>query len=796
MYSFQNIPPQKLPWSKKTKEWRKKHVDWADGKTYSNNSLIRNSILHKKVNQDLVEGKLHMEDVSLVLDAENLGGGFIPDSIQHYPIINSKLNILRGEESKRRLEYRATITNPNAISELEKSKKAEAYQKLTALIEQKGLDEEQFNAEVEKLNEYFMYEWQDIREIRANCLLNHYTKELNFKYKINCGFMDAMTFAEELYQCDIVQGEPIFEKLNPKKVRLYKSGYSNRAEDADIIVIEDYWSPGRIIDTYNDVLSDADIKKIDDMPYQTASDEMGNMDERNNFVHTVNGNELSTSSAIVENYALFAGSSASTNYYDNSGNIKVVKVFWKSKRKVLKVKSYDEITGEEIENLYTEQYIPKKELGEEVTQMWINEAWEGTKIGRDIYINMRPREIQYNRLSNPSRCHFGIIGSVYNLNEGRPFSFVDMMKPYNYLYDVLHDRLNKAIATNWGAIMELDLANVPKGWTVEKWLLYAKNNKLAIKDSFKEGNVGQATGKLAGNFNASSRGIMQTNDGNYIQSLIQLLEYVKNEMGEVVGISKQREGQISNRETVGGVERATIQSAHSTEWLFLLHDDTIKRCLECLLETAKIASRGKSMKFQYILPDSSSKVIDFDGDEFAECDYGIVIDNSLGTQELAGKLDQLAHAALQNQTLSFSTIMKIYTSSSLAETQKMIENDEKTRQQSEQESAKAEREHAEKLLQLEIEDKRLERELKDMMNIRDNATKLEIAGLNSDDADVNADAMQKVKDAEIQNKKEESYNKQSIEREKIAAQQVMNERNAQLKEKEIAAKRAQSSTTK
>jgi hypothetical protein len=29
-------------------------------------------------------------------------------------------------------------------------------------------------------------------------------------------------------------------------------------------------------------------------------------------------------------------------------------------------------------------------------------------------------------------------------------------------------------------------------------------------------------------------------------------------MATVAGISKQREGQISNRETVGGVERATL----------------------------------------------------------------------------------------------------------------------------------------------------------------------------------------------------------------------------------------------
>lgn len=68
-------------------------------------------------------------------------------------------------------------------------------------------------------------------------------------------------------------------------------------------------------------------------------------------------------------------------------------------------------------------------------------------------------------------------------------------------------------------------------------------------------------------------------------------------MSEVVGITKQREGQISNRETVGGVERSTLQSSHITEWLFQIHDDVKRRALECFLETAKIAIKGKSLKF-------------------------------------------------------------------------------------------------------------------------------------------------------------------------------------------------------
>ena len=44
--------------------------------------------------------------------------------------MNSKLNILRGEEAKRIFDFRVVITNPNAISEIENNKKEELLQRL------------------------------------------------------------------------------------------------------------------------------------------------------------------------------------------------------------------------------------------------------------------------------------------------------------------------------------------------------------------------------------------------------------------------------------------------------------------------------------------------------------------------------------------------------------------------------------------------------------------------------------------------------------------------------------------
>ena len=770
-----NLPPQQLPFNKKNKVWRKKHLDWADSKTFFNYSLVRKSVIHKKINYDLLNGKLHMTDLELILNPENIRAGFIPDRIQHYPIMNSKLNILRGEESKRVFDYRVVVTNPNAISEIENNKKEELFQRLKTLISNTSQSEEEFNQELEKLNDYYIYEWQDMREIRANALLNHYIKEYNIPFLFNTGFMDAMAVGEEMYQCDIVGGEPTIERLNPLKVRIFKSGYSNKIEDADMIIIEDYWSPGKVIDTYYDVLSKKDIEYIEKLPDhvgQAAVDSMDNVDERYGYVNNnMVGEEISTDGFYFDPFNLFSDSTSNSLLpYDLAGNLRVLRVYWKSRRRIKKVKSYDPETGEEVYNFYPETYIINKDAGEEEQIFYINEAWEGTKIGTDIYVNMRPRVIQYNRLSNPSRCHFGIIGSIYNLNDSRPFSLVDMMKYHNYYYDVIHDRLNKMMAKNWGKILKLDLAKVPKGWDVEKWMYYAKANGLAVEDSFKEGNIGAATGKLAGALNNASSGVIDAEFGNSIQYLINLLEFIKMEMSEIVGITKQREGQISNRETVGGVERATLQSSHITEWLFIQHEDVKRRVLECFLENIKISLKGRNKKFQYILSDATMKIMDIDGDEFAEADYGLVVDNGKGTQELSQKLDMLAQAALQNQTLSFSTIMKLYSSSSLAEKQRFVEKDERNIQERNTQAQQQQLEAQQQIAQIEMEQKQAELEQREQANIRDNETKIMIAQIQAnnknDDGIVEQEFSEEAK-ASLMEKIREFNEKLKLDRDKL-----------------------------
>lgn len=728
------FPPQQLTFNKKGKKWRRANVDFGDNHSLLHYHLTRKSVYAMRVNYDLLNGKIHMDDFKALINPYNLDASFIPDNIQHYPIINSKLKVLRGEESKRIFDFRVVVTNPNAVSEIEEEKNRQVNMMLQQLIMDNAQSEDNFYQELQKQSDYFTYEYQDKREVRGNLLLNHYMKELDIPQLFNEGFKDAYTVGEEAYLCDIVGGEPTIEKIDPRKMRVIKSGYSNKIEDADMIILEDYWNPGRVIDTFYDQLSKKDIEALETSPNNmnaSYTDSMDNIDPRYGFVPNLSV-DSTAGDVAMDPLSLFDNSiDESFLPYDMNGNVRVLRVYWKSRRQIKKVKSYNPETGEEEFNFYPETYYCDPDKGEEEQTFWVNEAWEGTKIGADIYVNMRPRPVQYNRLSNPSRCHFGIIGSIYTTNGSEPFSLVDIMKPYAYLYDVFHDRFNKTLAKNIGKAIRLDFAKVPKGWDVDKWMYYLNVNNIAVEDSFKEGNVGVATGKLAGAMNNASSGVIDASLGTEIQQYINVLEWISTKIGELAGISKQREGQISNRETVGGVERATLQSSLITEGLFFTHDNVKKRVLECFLETAKIALRGRKEKFDYILDDGSKKTMEIDGDEFAECDYGLVVDNSNGTQELNQKLDTLAQAALQNQLLDFSTIMKLYTTKSVAEKTRMVENCEKRKKEEAMQQQQQALQQQQAELQQKAQEAQQQLELKYKMHQEEMENNILVAEINS-----------------------------------------------------------------
>ena len=699
------LPRQKLNYTQKNKAWRKDNIDHADKFSFYNNEKVRQTLRNRIINLNLYNGITSPHDMLSTLNPQGIDAEFISKKIQHHPIMVPKIDVLVGEEINRPFDWFFTVSNPDAISRKEEDISKMLKEQLVSIL-QRNLSEEDAQAELVKYSKYLKYNFQDSRERMVNHLIRHYYVELNFEKKFNDGMKDAFINAEEIYQCDIVSGEPTFEKLNSLKVHTIRSGNSSKIEDCDLIIIEDHWSPGKIIDTFYDELKGSEIDTITD--YSTSNGQSKyTTDDENHLLLRDNETE------VLNNYLNIAeinGHQFTSDHIDSAGNVRILRVYWRSQKKIYKVKFYDEY-GEKDYKYVSEEYIPNEDLGEETETFWVNEWWEGTKIAKDIYIRMRPKPVQYNRLSNPSRCDSGIVGEVYNTNQGRAVSMIDKMKNYQYLYDVIWDRLNMAIAKNLGKILLLDISLIPTGWEPEKWIAQATKLGIGVIDGFKEGNAGSAQGKLAGQMNGNNTRAIDLETGNYIQQHINLLEFIKNEMGAIAGISAQREGEVSNRETKGGIERSVTQSSHITEWWFMKHEDVKKRCLMTFLETAKIALKDNKKKLQSITDDMSIQIIEIDGNEINEADYGLVLSSSSNVKKVKDTLDSLAQAFLQNGG-SYTTVIDMLTSQSIVDIRKKIENAE---DETNERNAKVE-EDKNKIAQSSIDqlsqDKQLDRDLK------------------------------------------------------------------------------------
>jgi len=763
------LPAQKKSFKSKDTAWKKECTDALDNSlSYHYNEGTRRSVKNKIINQELYEGKLNMRDVTKVLNPTNTRAAYIPSNIQHHPIIVPKIKLLVGEELKRPFDWTVAVGDSEGIGRKQEEKKKLINERITALLEADIKDKEELKAELQQLQIYFKYEWKDMREVRANKLAKHYWKKLELKDVFNKCFEDVVVNGEEIVQFDIVSNDIVVYKLNHSKVYTARTGYSSRIEDADIIVIEDYWSPGKIIDTFYDQLKPKEIDRISEGTV-TEDGAFGSAEFANSF----RLNEDQFIDGLISYAEASSGSTASGIFVDETGNIRVLRGYWRSQKLVLRVKYFAEDTGEPMYKIMSEDYILDESRGETAERLWVNEWWETTKIGQDIYLRMRPKPVQYSRMSNPSMGHPGIVGEIYNYNQGKSVSLLDRMKSYQYAYDVIWNRLNKAIAKNLGKILEVDLAKVPKGWTIEKWMGFAVDYGIGFVDSAKEITKGAATGKLAGSFNTTGKGI-DVETGNYIQQHINLLEYIKTEMSDIGGISPQRQGAISNNETVGGVERSVMQSSNTTEWWFAKHESFKLRAISVMIETAKVALKGNKVKMQNILDDFSSEVFEIDGDEFAEFDYDIFVVNDKSAKEMNQTLTQIAHAYMQNGG-NLGIVMDILFSDSMADKRRRIELAESERAQQEQAKTQQAAQMQQEQLAAQMEKEEKDRDLERYKVDANNAAKIIIKEMeqNQDEEELSADIENKKADLllkieELRQEMVQHKDKMKIEEKKIS----------------------------
>lgn len=168
--------------------------------------------------------------------------------------------------------------------------------------------------------------------------------------------------------------------------------------------------------------------------------------------------------------------------------------------------------------------------------------------------------------------------------------------------------------------------------------------------------------------------------------------------------------------------------------------------------------------------------MEIDGDEFCESDYGLVVDNSQDIQKLSSQIESIAQAAAQNNAMSFSSLLKMYSSASMNEKIRIIESSEKKLQAQQEQARQQQMQIEQQKIQADQQAKMAEMQQKDTLNQRDNETKIRVAEINSQAEYLRLGIYAEENDEQL------VHEKLDIEREKLAAE--IRRFDAELREKE------------
>lgn len=714
MQGFISFPRQKLSDSQKNDEWYRKNLDFAEN-ILSSNVTLRSSFANKRTNYNLRANLINPLDFQRFINPDQLDLDTLPASFQHIGIENNKINLLLGEYIKRKNDFRAYLSanDKDGISRKENKLTQELQDELMAIIKQPNISQEEIQKRLEEFKRYQSYDFQDIAEITANKILKREMKEQNLDFEFVRTFEDLLVGGEQIVYCGVLGGEPVMRRVNPENL-FTMGGQSMKIEDSDIIVEYGYKSVGQVIDDYWDELTEQDVEFLETGTNANSTNAIGlnqNISVLDRF-GTIDGLNIFKPNEMGAR--TFAGA------FDSRGNVRVMKACWRSRRKIGKLKYYDQ-DGEVQYDYVPEDYKPKKDLGEEVEWMWVNEWLEGTKIADSIVVAMGPTPFASKSMTNMSKGTPPYIGSVNSTNDYKVQSLMDIMKPLAYSYDIAYYKRELEIATYKGSFAAINASLIPSGWDPKEWIRYATINKMAWLDPTNEILKGPSQGKSAGAFNTLTATNVTIGDPSAIQMYTNLLLDIENTMGKIAGVTQTREGQISNSQAVGNTEREINQTSHITEKWFNIDSNFRKRAMTKFLECCKFAYK-KNPKRGYFMLDDMEQVLVDNFDEFCMSQFDIHMSNSSEDTQLYQELKGLAQAAIQNGQAKISDLIAISQSESVQEVRirleksakELQEQQEKMKQmdiQAQQQNAQMQSQSAEAQRQWDAQQKQLDRDV-------------------------------------------------------------------------------------
>jgi len=465
----------------------------------------------------------------------------------------------------------------------------------------------------------------------------------------------------------------------------------------------------------------------------------------------------------------------------------VVRSYWISKRKIGKLIYIDDM-GNEQSMLVDESY----KSGTISTQQslewgWVNEWYQGTKIGPDIY------HIKPFKLLN----YCPIIGTTYEVKNTEAKSLVDLMKPFQVIYNVCMNQLYKLLEKEVGKVQLMSLRHIPipkdgdAQDALDIWEMEARNRGVVFIDDSPE-NL-----KAPSSFNQfTALDLTRTQE---IQSRYTLAQQMKAECWELIGMSKQRMGSVSASESATGTNTAMQQSYSQTEPLYVAHEYVLGQFYQAIIDAALYVESAKPQStLSYITSEGESAFVQVNGSDLKFRDLKVFLTNRPEDQQMFNELRQLSQAIIQNGGTLYD-VVELYSSKSQRELKKTFKDlrDRQVAQQEQQQQLAQQQQQAQEqqaqaqqefLIQQHTEQlahddyqKELDRLSKEKIaiiqatgygkvqsedvNTNEVPDVLEISKLNSDQEKATKDYGLKM--ADIQAKNKQASDKMSIEKEKL-----------------------------
>lgn len=637
-----DFPLQRVPNSKKSDpEWYAACCDWVIAQGLANRGGNANEL---EVKYGILQGRIPDEFYKKILNPYNATQEKykrFPATMRNYDLMKGIIRRYVSEYIKNPHDFIVGANNPEVVlarnAKLRQELQIIVQQKIAARIQQSyqewvegGNDPQQFNPQTAIDVEAFIKEFNEnyIDEISAQgqALLN-VVKDLTEDMLLYArAYFDFVTFGEAYTYTDVVGSKIIKRVVSPRDAFPINSDNIFR-EDDDMFAERRKMTYQQIVDEFDEYLDDKQREFL-------------------NTYYAKRGTpySLDLNFKVYENYfpdVCKKYSEGERELFTKSPNMMrdtnadlydVWHVVWRGEVRRALVTYINEagLLDTRIEN---DDYEFNVLIGDvSIDYIYEPQVYECTRIGtrNDAIYPYGARAVVYDRDGK----------LPYNgINELLPgfgkFSIVDIVTPYQVFFNIVSYHREMVLAKNKLNVLLIAkslLGKVPEE-TIYRMIA---DGVLYIDDSNDQGML-----------RAQQVRMLQSNIGDYLKQLSDLLTDIKNSANEQVDMTPQRYGEIANSAGKGVTEEAVMRGSMGTVILEFMMDCMRERDYNRDLDYTKLAwIDGLDTSYRDV--DGNLKYISLNVDNHIYADYIIKAKNSVKEQEKLQQLQQYAFSAAQN----------------------------------------------------------------------------------------------------------------------------------------------------